>query len=396
MRVENLPVDSHEEVPDRFRVRFRSENVAAETPSKQAGADGSIEWNEPLDMRVFDASAKVVAVIQQYNPVGGWIVRPDRQFESLSVNELPDTWLHTPDLPTAPTFRAELSVHGEEEEAESAASTHEPGENFSEIPPLDSPGLLYSLGRGAIFDGGDVFKIFSPISVTASSVTTSSSTLTRSSSGRGAFFGEGADAGITAGCSPVSSARSILPPPPVSPISSPPRASPTAPPPPVSPAAAPPLNDDMRLRQGVLSAAAGAEGLTIRFLRPELAVSRSFSWSPAASPAAQPSRGTCEMMQQQKQRQRSPGGEVGKGSALTAPFRRGLPSPSARSWYPNVFRSASVDDVSKSDRLSEAPTVPGSPADTTVDGQQGKASNFGLCLSHDIQHCVVWLPGDTL
>lgn len=364
-------MDRHEEVPDRFRVRFRAGAVSSETSSKIPDADGSIEWKEPLDIRVYDRSAKLVAVIQQYNLVGGWVVRPDRAFQGSSVTTLPDTWHHTPDLPTAPKFHAELSVHCEEEELQPFGSTHIPEDNYSGIPTLDTPSLLYSLGRGSLLDSGDGFKTFSPLSVTASSVTASSSTGAASSVGGGkAFFGEGATVEISPEGSPASSARPVSRPPPVSPIVSPPIASL----PPVSPAA-PLLHDDVLPQEEVLSAAVEPAGFAIRFPRPELATSRSFSCSPVASRAAPPSGGPSEALSKQRH---SPDHKGRKVSAMTAPFRRGLPSPRTRSWWPNIFRSPTLEDVGEDDRFPEAKTLPGSPANTANE-QHKTASTFFVC-----------------
>lgn len=259
--VENLPVPA-QGMPDLFRVVFRAGTAVARTPSKRANPDGSVEWTQPLEITVYDPSAKLVAVIQQFNFLRGWIIGPDRHFNGTSVTALPSEWTHSSDLPTAPSFYAELRVNIEGGDHPSPGGVDESDEDYSGLPMLCSPRVLHYSGRHDSHGGK-----MKPISPT--SVTTTPSTLLTTSVG-GGFFGDGSRIGTySEESSPGSSVLSESPRPPL-----------------VGPTAAPPPYEEVVQERETLGPAAGVEGAVVS-LHPEMAVSRSFSWSPLASCVAE-------------------------------------------------------------------------------------------------------------
>ena len=227
-----------------------------------------VEWTQPMDMAVYDTTAKLVAVVQQFNIVGGWIIRPDRHFFGSFVTSLPNEWIHAPDLPSAPTFYAGLHVDFEEEKARvkhPRLESDQSDEDFGGIPMLLSPMSLRSSGLDN--SNGSNLDIKSASSTSSAATTTPGSTLITSSVG-GGFFGDGPRTGVFLEGSPSCPAPSAPHPPPVKPT-------------------APPFYDDVLRERGPLGTAAGAAGATIPF-HPDVAVSRSFSWSPLAPSTARP------------------------------------------------------------------------------------------------------------
>lgn len=264
--VGNLPVAT-QGMPDLFRVVFHAGAAVARTPSKRANPDGSVEWTRPLGLVVYDTNAKLVAVVQQFNIYRGWIIGPGCYFDGTSIMALPNKWVNSPNPPTAPKFYAELKVDVEEGEPPGNQHTAlgsmmgEPDEDYRGLPMLCSPRVIYNAGSYDSNDGK--FKGISP-----SSVTTTSSTLMTTSVG-GGFFGDGTRIEVySEDGSPDSSALSELP-------------RPT----PVNLTTAPPSYDEGVREPGTLETAARAVGAVVP-LHPELAVSRSFSWSPLASSVA--------------------------------------------------------------------------------------------------------------
>lgn len=330
--------------PALFRVVFRAGTAAARTSSRPASADGVAEWTQPIDMAVYDTTAKLVAVVQQFNLVGGWIIKPDRHFFGSSVASQSNEWIHAPDLPTAPTFHAELRVDLEEDEI---VVGDQSDEDFSGIPMLVSPVSLHSSGLDDSNGGNLEMKSISP-----TSVTTPCSTLITSSVG-GGFFGEGARVGgVSTEDSPSSPVPSAPHPPPASPT-------------------APPFYYDVLRERGPLGTAAGAAGTLIPF-HPDLAMSRSFSWSPLVPKTAQPGGSAAT----------SPGGKVPPlhprpsplfswsplVSPLALPKRTAAASPSFRSKLRRFFSgSPPVSPV----------TVPGDhrPAAKREEGQDTAATD---------------------
>lgn len=250
-------------MPDLFRVVFRVGTAVARTPSKRANPDGSVEWTQPLEIVVYDTNAKLVAVVQQFNFLKGWVIGPDRHFDGTSITALPDEWIHSPDLPTAPKFCAELRVDVEEDDPPPLGGIDESDQDYRGLPMLCSPRVLHYSGPQD--SNGGKFK-------TIPSPTTTPSTLLTTSVG-GGFFGDGSRTGVySEESSPAGSSV---------PSESPPRSplvNPTTTPP-------PPYEELVRER-GTLGSAAGAVGAPVA-LRPEVAVSRSFSWSPLMSYVAQ-------------------------------------------------------------------------------------------------------------
>lgn len=256
--VENLPVPA-QGMPDLFRVVFRAGTAVARTPSKRANPDGSVEWTQPLDILVYDTSAKLVAVVQQFNFLRGWIIGPDRYFNGTSITALPSEWTHSSDLPTAPRFYAELRVDievgGDHPSPEGVVD--ESDEDYRGLPMLCSPRALHYSGSHDSH-GGKMKKTISPMSVT-----TTPSTLLTTSVG-GGFFRDGSRFGVySEESSPGSSVLSESPRPPL-----------------VDPTAAPPPYEEVVRERGPLGIAVGVVGAVVP-LHPEMAVSRSFSWSPA-------------------------------------------------------------------------------------------------------------------
>lgn len=249
--VENLPV-AEQGMPDLFRVVFRAGTAVARTPSKRANPDGTVEWTQPLEIAVYDKNAKLVAVVQQFNFLRGWVIGPDRHFNGASITALPDEWVHSSDLPTAPRFYAELRVDIEEGHHPSLRGIDESDEDYRGLPMFCSPRALQH--------SGGKFKATSP-----ASVTTTPSTLVTTSVG-GGFFGDGCRLGLySEESSPGSSVLSESPRPP-----------------PAHPANAPSPCEEVVRERGALGTAVGAFGAPVP-LHPEVAASRSFSWSPLAS-----------------------------------------------------------------------------------------------------------------
>lgn len=121
--MEGLPVLKLATKRRAFKLVLSAGTVASETEPKQLGADGFIKWTEPVEMRVPNTAAKLVAtVVSREFPASVWSPVPGFRFAGFSVQECPSAWQHMPDPPNAgPSFYAEVETFSERDRSERTA-----------------------------------------------------------------------------------------------------------------------------------------------------------------------------------------------------------------------------------------------------------------------------------
>ncbi|CAM9661180.1 unnamed protein product [Ectocarpus fasciculatus] len=296
VRLQNIPVPVKGR-PDFFRVVFFDGTMEVRTKSKRANLDGSIQWTEQLEVLADNTAIKLVATVQQRSLFGDWVVGPEFHFNGSS---LPSKWRHSSELPFAHKFYAELSV-GCQEDLPPSTSTDKSEGHVRRPSKLPSPSSFSSAGPGSVRKGSDGFF--------PSSVTASSKTLLSSAVG-GGFFGGGTSRGVSLEGSSGSSAVSA--------------SWPSRAPHETRPRYSYPLR-----QQGGLWGVVGSTGMVLR-CRPGLAMSQSFSMSPAASPIARPKD--------------APGVQQRPGASEAA-GESSPPSSSCFSWSPLVSPVAFPDEA---------------------------------------------------
>lgn len=99
--------------PGLFRVVFSSGNVEAGTTPKEVGPDGSVEWSEPLEIIVHNATVTLtlMASVLHSVPPGRWTILTG--MNAGYVTALSNEWSYVHTLRPGPNLYARLSVEGE-------------------------------------------------------------------------------------------------------------------------------------------------------------------------------------------------------------------------------------------------------------------------------------------